>query len=87
MTQSRVVYFRGTRCVHPQGRTAAIIKCHSEKWNLELLLTNSRNQNKLGDPCLPGCSRVEWEIVTDISGEHGAYVFSANQSTPLRWSA
>lgn len=87
MTQSRVVYFRGTSCIHPQGRTAAITKCHSEEWNLKLLLTNARNQNKLGDLCLPGCCHVEWEIVSDISGEHSAYVFSANQSTPHHWSA
>lgn len=47
MTQSRVLYFRGTSCIHPQSKTAAIIKCHSEEWNLELLLTNARNQTNL----------------------------------------
>jgi len=78
---------RGTSCIHPQGKTAAIIKRHSEESNLKLLLTNARNQNKLGDPYLPGCCHVDWEIVTDISGEQSANIFSANQSTPLLWSA
>jgi len=82
MTQSRVVHFRGTSCIYPQGRTAAIIKGHSEEWNLKLSLTNARNLNELEDPCLPGCCHVDWEIVTDISGKH-----SANQFTPLLWSA
>jgi hypothetical protein len=43
---------RGTSCIHPQGKTTAIIKRHAEEWNFKLLLTNARNQNKLGDPCL-----------------------------------